>query len=419
MKYFEKHLKATDSADDIDISVHCDIKIFEWLMNYLNNCAPKLEPSTVIPILISADFLVMKSLINEWTQFIAKNISEIVKIPIDMSCLSQQIIKNIASWLTLEELDSCKDPRDSLQSKLFSHKLEELLKKDENKLSRWIYCNTLYTEQQNEWMSWPKADIFIDYRGRVLAKHVPDSNWDINEFFSYLKKHGVSWRRIFWKVWGRLVDDECTVWNHRYVLAEVENCAYHPEKPQFYYGWNTGSFPCCEAEAVRFTTSFITTGCKSKRHTFTKTKEDSLEYRYLNSHLDILKEPIVNETSFKMDQGQELKIELPSDNAAKETSPKLKLLSLLTLVKDFVANKYLKLRNTNCLDCAQLGTCWSKCLLEQDEDDGNETDFSFVLPKNLKPTIRSKSTLSQLVKLLSLVEDKYFLYRHRQERRWR
>ena len=82
-----------------------------------------------------------------------------------------------------------------------------------------------------------------------------------------------------------------------------------------------------------------------------------MEYRYLNSHLDILKEPIVNETSFKMDQGQELKIELPSDNAAKETSPKLKLLSLLTLVKDFVANKYLKLRNTNCLDCAQLGTC--------------------------------------------------------------
>jgi len=65
MKYFEKHLKATDSADDIDISVHCDIKIFEWLMNYLNNCAPKLEPTTVIPILISADFLVMKSLINE------------------------------------------------------------------------------------------------------------------------------------------------------------------------------------------------------------------------------------------------------------------------------------------------------------------------------------------------------------------
>lgn len=65
MKYFEKHLKMTDSADDIDISVHCDIKIFEWLMNYLNNMKPKLEVSTVIPILISADFLVMHSLIED------------------------------------------------------------------------------------------------------------------------------------------------------------------------------------------------------------------------------------------------------------------------------------------------------------------------------------------------------------------
>ena len=65
MKYFEKHLKMTDSADDIDISVHCDIKIFEWLMSYLNDMNPKLEVSTVIPILISADFLVMARLIED------------------------------------------------------------------------------------------------------------------------------------------------------------------------------------------------------------------------------------------------------------------------------------------------------------------------------------------------------------------
>ena len=65
MKYFEKHLKMTDSADDIDISVHCDIKIFEWLMNYLSDQKPNLEVQTVIPILISADFLVMARLIDD------------------------------------------------------------------------------------------------------------------------------------------------------------------------------------------------------------------------------------------------------------------------------------------------------------------------------------------------------------------
>ena len=43
MKYFEQYLVDAHSLDDIDISVHCDIKIFEWLMKYLkDNCEPKL-----------------------------------------------------------------------------------------------------------------------------------------------------------------------------------------------------------------------------------------------------------------------------------------------------------------------------------------------------------------------------------------
>lgn len=36
MKYFEVYLTDATSIDDIDISVHCDIKIFEWLIRYLH-----------------------------------------------------------------------------------------------------------------------------------------------------------------------------------------------------------------------------------------------------------------------------------------------------------------------------------------------------------------------------------------------
>ena len=36
MKYFEKYLTEATSVEDIDISVHCDIKIFEWLLRYLS-----------------------------------------------------------------------------------------------------------------------------------------------------------------------------------------------------------------------------------------------------------------------------------------------------------------------------------------------------------------------------------------------
>ena len=59
------------SVEDIDISVHCDIKIFEWLMRYVRMKemqekgekvpesfnVPKLDLKNVISILISSDFL--------------------------------------------------------------------------------------------------------------------------------------------------------------------------------------------------------------------------------------------------------------------------------------------------------------------------------------------------------------------------
>lgn len=75
-------------------------------MNYLNSGSPKLEVSHVIPILISADFLIMRRLINECIEFIAKNLSEVVRIPIDMSCLSQTILQKIANSLSVETLDA-------------------------------------------------------------------------------------------------------------------------------------------------------------------------------------------------------------------------------------------------------------------------------------------------------------------------
>ena len=35
MKYFEKCLEKISEKDEIDISIHCDVLIFEWLLNYI------------------------------------------------------------------------------------------------------------------------------------------------------------------------------------------------------------------------------------------------------------------------------------------------------------------------------------------------------------------------------------------------
>jgi len=35
MKYFDNCLKKISDQDEIDISIHCDAEIFEWLLNYI------------------------------------------------------------------------------------------------------------------------------------------------------------------------------------------------------------------------------------------------------------------------------------------------------------------------------------------------------------------------------------------------
>lgn len=105
----------------MDISVHCDVKIFEWLIKYvdyqqnvqdfsqnfnlyrsnfqiiegdkginqpLNIKQPIIDIRNCISILISADFLGMKILVGETLQYLTTNISEIVKLPIDMQCIN-------------------------------------------------------------------------------------------------------------------------------------------------------------------------------------------------------------------------------------------------------------------------------------------------------------------------------------------
>jgi len=37
MRYFRNYLGGKDTCDDVDISVHCDVHIFEWLMKYIHN----------------------------------------------------------------------------------------------------------------------------------------------------------------------------------------------------------------------------------------------------------------------------------------------------------------------------------------------------------------------------------------------
>lgn len=62
MGYFSD-VTAGQRLEDMDISVHCDLQIFEWLIKWVKKDeatheeVPPLDPANVIPILVSASFL--------------------------------------------------------------------------------------------------------------------------------------------------------------------------------------------------------------------------------------------------------------------------------------------------------------------------------------------------------------------------
>jgi hypothetical protein len=176
MKYFDRCLKKISDNDEIDISIHCDAVIFEWLLNYIfameeyekkqqeserinktswqlkvQKCAdnseekqlfansaimkyggPKLDIKNAVTILIPAEFLKIDRLVRECLDFIGEHIEDISRVQVDMSCINTNIIRDMAKKVSLDRLDCLKERKDKIVSRLFMKKLELLLEKDKN-----------------------------------------------------------------------------------------------------------------------------------------------------------------------------------------------------------------------------------------------------------------------------------------------
>ena len=66
----------------------------------------------------------MKPLVDKALEYIADNLQEIILLPIDMSCMNQQLVKQLASITDVAILETLNDRKDKLRSKLYMKKLE-------------------------------------------------------------------------------------------------------------------------------------------------------------------------------------------------------------------------------------------------------------------------------------------------------
>lgn len=276
MKYFKTYLNDNSSFDDIDISVHCDVNIFQWLVDYIHlSQATKevhiLETSWAISILISSDFLEMDHLVEDTLQFVKQKLSSIIKLPIDLDCINNKLLTRLANMFTEDELDATRDKRDKIVNKLFLKKLEQLLEQNEHCLYKCQLCQNVFAKKHHEWLPCTKAKLYIDFRGKVHAKHSIDDSWNVNKYLIQLKR-AMPWRDVYWKVWGTLHSLACKRCNARFPVCEMNHCSYHPDKPVFESGTNIGVYPCCKSQALRFDSSgAMVIGCTARNHVVTPT----------------------------------------------------------------------------------------------------------------------------------------------------
>lgn len=147
------------------------------------------------------------------------------------------------------------------------NKLHLMLEEETRILYKCSYCNGLFTQRQQDKFVCPKAKIFIDFHGKVIANHVFDRSFDIKKFINFLRQTmKYTWKEIYWKIYAHTVDFDCKTCGKKFNGATAKQCSYHTGKAMYSFGSNKGTYTCWGQETMRFGSSKLDVGCMTQDH---------------------------------------------------------------------------------------------------------------------------------------------------------
>ena len=107
-----------------------------------------------------------------------------------------------------------------------------------------------------------QAKLFVDFHGNAIARHIPNKAWSVRKFLRSLREQKLSWRRIYWKIWGITHSLTCVWCGMQFIGAALGHCHYHPAMPTFKAGDNVGKYDQGRLCARRcFTSQVCTYNC--------------------------------------------------------------------------------------------------------------------------------------------------------------
>ena len=286
MRYFKQHLAAdveTRPEASAELSVHCDIPTFEWLVDHAEGRDPRVTTTNCVALMISSDFLRMDALTEKCADFVAARAHEICALGADLANLARGLLEKIARRMSDDALESLlatsdedvvhvapsggrpevrekndSDSRRALAATLYRVKTEALIASRRADagvtIARCAACGLLFSEKHRFGLRCPRARRHVDYHGAVIARHAPMKDFDVNAHIERLRARGHAWRDVYWHVWGVThVIDRCGRCGAVVPASELAQCEYHPKPATFDddADASVGTFACCGSRARR------------------------------------------------------------------------------------------------------------------------------------------------------------------------
>ena len=219
MKYFAEYLPEEESAlNEIDISVHCDVDIFGWLMKWVKRHETpdqfSLTQANIIPVLVSADFLQMDQLVNYAAQQTAEFIAKV-----NLKVLSKTLIDKVANHMTATSAEQVED--EPIREDIYKRLAVNLA--CGARLFKCAVCQNILPWVNRQQLRCIGKNIDLDRRGNVRWKHTVETQWDfVNGTSSDLVKltaETKSYKSLYWKIWGLIHVFNCSTCHQDYQVG--------------------------------------------------------------------------------------------------------------------------------------------------------------------------------------------------------
>ncbi|TYZ65883.1 hypothetical protein PybrP1_002995 [[Pythium] brassicae (nom. inval.)] len=268
MKYFQAYLNQSNEQDEIDISVHCDVDVFEWLVAYMHRRPqhpkplkhhtqqqqqqqprnpPRLSLDNIASILVSSEFLQMEPLVDECVRFIAARMQAFLQLRVDLSCLSDATVAKIANRCSAEHLQVLHDPKNKILSKLHTKKLDAYVRRLGGAttrtsssscvvVDRCVNCDAIYLHAAESVLVCPRGRRQICVHGELVSRHEARADWRLDAFVRELTWGGdkvvaggvgVPSNAVYWYLWASTNCFFCSTCKRWFALLELRGCAFH------------------------------------------------------------------------------------------------------------------------------------------------------------------------------------------------